>query len=150
MLSEAVMSSRPTPVPVIAVFLFAATAIAAVVGVSLLFPNRLLDTLWKLNPAGAVFFHSVGPVAGVFLLALGAAMCGAARGLLRGRKWAWWFAFVLFTIEACSNLASYFLIHDALRAITGFVISAAFLFFLCLRQVRDYFFRPSLVPDDHT
>ena len=74
------------PVPVIAAFLFAATAIAGVVGVSLLFPNRLLERLWKLNPAGAVFFHSIGPVSGVFLLALGAAMLAAARGLLRGTQ----------------------------------------------------------------
>lgn len=136
------MLPRPKSVPIVAAFLFAATAIAAVVGVSLLFPNRLLDRLWKLNPAGAAFFHSIGPISGVFLLALGGAMFAAARGLLRGRKWAWWFAAALFTVESCGNLISYFLIHDALRAITGFIISFVFLCCLCRRGVRDYFFRP--------
>lgn len=133
---------RPKAVSIVAAFLIAATAIAAVVGFSLLFPNRLLDHLWKLNPAGAVFFHAIGPVSGVFLLALGVAMFAAARSLLRGRKWAWWFAAALFAIETCSNLATYFLVHDALRAITGFAISFAFLCFLLRRSVRDYFFHP--------
>jgi lysylphosphatidylglycerol synthetase-like protein (DUF2156 family) len=138
------MRTRPTSISIIAAFLFAATVIAVVVGVSLLFPNRLLDSLWKLNPAGAVFFHAIGPISGVFLIALGAAMFAAARGLLHGHKWAWWFAASLFTIETCSNLLSYFLIHDALRAIAGFVISFGFLCALGRRNVRDYFLHPGL------
>jgi lysylphosphatidylglycerol synthetase-like protein (DUF2156 family) len=136
------MRSRPKTVSIIAAFLFGATVIAVVVGISLLFPNRLLDRLWQLNPAGAVFFHFIGPVSGVFLIALGAAMFSAARGLLRGRRWAWWFAAVLFTVETCSDVVTYFLVHDALRSITGFVISFGFLCFLCSRSVRDYFFHP--------
>jgi uncharacterized membrane protein (DUF2068 family) len=136
------MRSRPKTVSIIAAFLFVATVIACVVGLSLLFPNRLLDSLWKLNPAGAIFFRSIGPVSGVFLLALGSAMFCAARGLLRGRRWAWWFAAVLFTVETCSNFVTYFVVHDALRSITGFVISCGFLCFLCRRSVRDYFFHP--------
>lgn len=136
------------PVLIVAAFLFAATVIAVVVGVSLLFPNRLLDTLWKLNPAGAAFFHSIGPISGVFLLALGVATFACARGLLRGRKWAWWFAVSLFAVESCSNLVSYFVIHDALRTITGFVISCAFLCVLCRHRVRDYFFPPGPAPSN--
>ena len=36
---------RPRTIPIVAAFLFAATGIAAVVGMSLLFPNRFLDQL---------------------------------------------------------------------------------------------------------
>jgi len=136
------MRSRPKTVSIVAAFLFVATVIAGVVGFSLLFPNRLLDSLWKLNPAGAAFLHAIGPVSGVFLLALGAAMFCAALGLLRGRRWAWWFAAVLFTVETCSNFVTYFVVHDALRSIAGFVISFGFLCFLCRRHVREYFFHP--------
>jgi hypothetical protein len=133
-------STRPKTVSIVAAFLFTATAIATVVGVSLLFPNPLLDRLWLINPEGAVFFHSIGRISGVFLLGLGAAMLFAARALLRGRLWAWWFAIAIFTIEACSNLAGYFWVHDALRAITGFVVSSAFLVTLSGRRTREYFF----------
>jgi hypothetical protein len=136
---QSAVSTRPKTVPIVAAFLFAATAIATVVGFSLVFPNPLLDRLWLLNPEGAVFFHSIGRISGVFLLGLGAAMLFAARALLRGQLWAWWFAIALFTTEAVSNLASYFLIHDALRTITGFVMAAMFLLALCGRRTRDYF-----------
>jgi hypothetical protein len=130
-------SARPKTVAVVAVFLFTAALMAAVVAFSLLFPNPLLDRMWRLNPAGAAFFRSVGPISGAFLLGLGAAMLAAARGLLRRRPWAWWFSAVLFLTEAVSNIVSYFLIHDGLRAATGFVISVALLSALCGRRVRD-------------
>jgi hypothetical protein len=141
------MSTRPKTVPIVAAFLFAAAAIAAVVGFSLLFPNPLLDRLWQLNPEGAVFFHSIGRVSGVFLLGLSTAMLFAARALLRGQLWAWWFAMALFAIEAVSNLASYFAVHDALRTVSGFVIASIFLLALCGRRTRDHFFRRNNVVD---
>jgi hypothetical protein len=132
--------AQPKTVLVIASFLFFASLIASVVGVSLLFPNRLLDRLWKLNPEGAVLFHSIGRISGVFLIALAVAILAAARDLLRGRRWAWWFGVGLFGIDACGNIVSYFVIHDALRSGTGAIISSTFLYFLCRDAVRRYFF----------
>jgi hypothetical protein len=133
------MPHRPKTVVIVAAFLFAATVIAVVVGFSLLFPNRLLDRLWTLNPAGAVFFHSIGRFSGVFLLALGAATFVSARGLLRGRAWAWRFAVALFAVDACGGFVSYFFIHDAFRTVTGVVISSVFLYSLYRLPVRNYF-----------
>ena len=138
---------RPKSVPVVASFLFIATVIASVVGVSLLFPNRLLDGLWKLNPEGAALFHSIGSISGVFLLALAVATFAAARGLLRGRRCAWWFAVGLFSIEACGNIVSYFLVHDTLRTVTGAIISSAFLCLLCRADMRHYFLRQAPTPN---
>jgi hypothetical protein len=70
---------------IISIFLFAATIVALITGESLVFPNTLLDNLWKFNPAGAALFHSIGRISGVFLLALGVATFFAELGLLRGR-----------------------------------------------------------------
>ena len=95
----------------------------------------------------AVLFHSIGPVSGVFLLALAAGTFAAARGLLAGRRWAWWFSVALFAIDACGNIVSYFLIHDALRAVTGAIISSAFLIALCRPTVRHHFLRQELTPN---
>lgn len=138
---------RPATIPIAAAFLFFAAVVASVVGVSLLFPNRLLDRLWKLNPEGAVLFHSIGPVSGVFLLVLAVATLAAARGLLAGRRWAWRFSVALFAIDAAGNIVSFFLIHDALRAATGAIISSAFLIALCGSAVRRYFLRQELTPN---
>jgi hypothetical protein len=142
-----VYQSRPKTIPIVAAFLFFATAIASIVGISLLFPNRLLDLLWKLNPEGAVLFHSIAPVSGVFLLGLAAGTFAAARGLLARRRWAWWFSVALFATDACGNVVSYFLIHDAFRAATGAIISSAFLIALCRPNVRRYFLRQALKPN---
>jgi len=132
------MSRRPLPVMVIAGFLFFATAIALIVGVSLLFPNPLLDRLWEFNRPGAVLFRSIGRISGVFLLALAGGTLTAARGLLGGRRWAWWFATILFASDFSGNIVSYFLVHDALRALVGALISSAFFFMLMRQDVRLY------------
>jgi hypothetical protein len=132
---------------VIATFLFAATILALITGESLLFPNTLLDYMWRFNPEGAALFHSIGRVSGVFLLALGVGTFFAAFGLLRGRRWAWWFGVCLFAIDASGNIVSYLLTHNALRSVTGGIISATFLLFLCRHPVHDYFFRQALTPN---
>jgi hypothetical protein len=138
---------RPKTIVVIATFLFAATILACITGGSLLFPGPLLDRLWKFNPQGAALFHSIGRTSGVFLMALGVGTFFAALGLLRGRRWAWWFGVCLFAVDASGNVVSYFLTHDALRSATGAIVSATFLFFLCRHHVRDYFRRQALTPN---
>jgi hypothetical protein len=138
---------RPKTIVVIATFLFAATIVAIITGESLLFPNALLDNLWKFNPEGAALFHSIGRASGVFLLALGVGTFFAALGLLRGRQWAWWFGVFLFAIDASGNIVSYVLTHDALRSGTGALISSTFLFLLCRHPVRRYFLRQALTPN---
>jgi len=82
------MEQRPRAVPIVAAFLFAAAAIAAVVGASLLFPNALLDRLWELNKPAAAGFRALGRIAGVLLLLLGGATLAAAFGLLQRKMWA--------------------------------------------------------------
>jgi len=138
---------RPKTIVVIATFLFAATIVAFVVGESLLFPNTLLDSLWKFNPEGAALFHSIGRLSGLFLPALGVGTFFAALGLLRGQRWAWWFGVSLFAMDACGDIVSYFLTHDALRSLTGAIVSGTFLFFLCRDSVRGYFLRQALTPN---
>src|SRR5262249_47640501 len=141
------MLSRPIAVTVVAAFLFLATAIAAVVGIALLFPGPLGDRIWELNEPGAQFFHSLGQSSGLLLLALACRTFSAAIGLLRGRRWAWWFAVVLLAVQVCGDLAGYFVIYDAIRAVLGVGVSLIFLCLLALRPVRDYFLRR--LPSDH-
>jgi hypothetical protein len=94
---------RPKTVLVTAVFLFAATIVALVVGESLLVPNIFLDKLWKFNPEGAALFHSIGRFSSAFLLTLGVGTFFPSLGLLWGQRWAWRFGVTLFAIDACGN-----------------------------------------------
>ncbi len=130
---------RPKSVPLVSVFLFTAAGIALVVGVSLLFPNRLLDRLWELNRPGAELFRRIGPVSGVFLLALSVGSAAAGRGLLRRQRWAWWFATGLFAVDGVGDVISYLVTGDLLRSAVGAAVSSAFLWAMLRRPVRAWF-----------
>jgi hypothetical protein len=132
------MEQRPAAVPIVAAFLFAAAAIAAVVAASFLFPGTLLDWLWALNKPGAAAFRALGKISGPLLLLLGAAAFAAAFGLLQRRKWAWWLAVVLFAADAFGDLVSLALTGDWLRSASGALISSVFLYSLSRYPVRRY------------
>jgi hypothetical protein len=127
--------------PIVAGFLFAATLLAVVVGLSLLFPNRLLDRLWELNKPGAAAFRAMGKASGLLLLALGIGTAAAGLGLLRGRPWAWWFAIVLFTVNGCGDVVGLVATGDWLRSGSEIAIAAAFVYSLTRPRVRSYFGR---------
>jgi len=130
------MEQRPAAVAIVASFLFAAAAIAAVVGCSLLFPGTLLDRLWNLNKPGAAAFRAMGRMAGVLLLGVGAAALASAFGLLRRLKWGWWLAVAT---NAAGEAASFVVTGDWARSALGILISCAFLYALARRPVRRYF-----------
>ncbi len=136
------MPARPKAVSIVAAFLFLATAIAIVVGISILFPNKLLDPLWELNKQGAALFRRIGPLSGLFLLVLSGGTFSAAIGLLRRRKWAWWFAVVLFVVDGCGDVISFFATRELLRSATGVAITSAFLYAITRPAVRRYFYSP--------
>src|SRR5439155_25080023 len=102
-------ATRPNAIPIIAAFLLFASAIAAIVGTALLFPAPHWEWLWNLNRPAYVQFQAFGRVPGALLYALGVGTAAAAVGLLRGRKWAWWFSIVLFAVNGCGDAVSFFL-----------------------------------------
>jgi len=133
----AISPDRPSAVGLVVAFLFLATLIAAFVGISLLVPNPWLDSLWRLNPAAEPVFRAMGGLAGALLVALGVGTCAAGVGLLRRRKWAWWFAVVLFAVNGCGDVVGFFLTRDFLRSGSGVVVAVAFLW--ALASVRKWF-----------
>jgi hypothetical protein len=123
----------------VVVILFAATALASTVGVALIFPNRLLDRLWELNRPAEMAFRALGRISGLVLLliAAGTLTCGVA--MLRRRRWAWWFAVVMFALSGGGDLVSFGLARNRLRSAAGVLICSAFLCLLDRDPVRRYF-----------
>lgn len=121
--------------------LFLATAIALSVASTLLvpavFPRGFLDRLWQLNPRAEPLRHFGTPF-GAFLVILGAASAIDAAGLLRGRKWAWWLAVVMFAANGAGDLISVVATGDALRGGVGVAVAAVFLYLLMRPAVRRY------------
>jgi uncharacterized membrane protein (DUF2068 family) len=130
---------RPKAISIIVAFLFAATAIAAVVGVAVLFPGTLLDRLWELNRAGAAAFRAVGRISGALLLLLGAGTFAAGLGMLRGRRWTWWFAVVLFAIDGVGDVVALAVTGEWARSAVGIAVCCTFLYLLSGSGVRRYF-----------
>jgi len=132
------MKGKPTAVLVVVVFLFLAAAIALLVGASLLFPNPTMDWLWQLNRPAEKAFRALGPASGILLLLLGIALFRAATGLLHGKRWAWWFAVVLFALNGIGDVVSFMVTGDWLRSASGVMIALAFLWTLHRTEVRNY------------
>jgi len=130
--------ARPLAVAILAGFLFFATAISIVVSSALLFPGPLLDWLAQFNRPAMSTFQALAPWPGILLAALAVGTFAAAVGLLRGRKWAWWFSVVLFAVNGTGDLLSFLATRDLIRSLSGVVIAAAFLIALSTGSVRRY------------
>lgn len=130
---------RPIAIPIVVAFLFTATLISVLVGISLLFPNALLGQLWELNRPAEPYFRALGRASGILLLILGAATLAAGIGLLQRKRWAWLFAVVLFAVNGLGDAISAIVTLDWLRSAAGVGIAAAFLFAFLHSGVRRYF-----------
>jgi hypothetical protein len=137
--TAACMNQRPRTIWVVATFLFAATAIAVIVSVSLLSRCPFLDRLWELNSPAEGAFRAHSTVFGLLLLLLSASTFASGVGLLRQRRWAWWFAVVLFTTNGAGDLVSVGITGDWIRSASGVLICSAFLYLLVRAPVRRYF-----------
>jgi hypothetical protein len=132
------MQRWPKAVAVVALFLFVATGIAFFVGASLLFPNRVLDSLWTVNPPAEAHVSSNRPCCGRSAAYARLQTFAAANGLLLRKAWAWWFALILFVVNGIGDVVSFIVTGDWLRSASGVVISASLVAALCSRDVRRY------------
>lgn len=133
------MRQRPQIVTLVAGFLFAATLIACVVGVSLLMPGTALDRIWSFNRAAYGSFKPLGRLSGILLLLLGVCTFAAGRGLLHGRRWARWLAIAVFAVNGLGDAVNFVVTHDLIKSGSGVMIAGMFLFFLFRPEVAEYF-----------
>ncbi len=127
----------PITIPVVAAFIFAASAMAAVVGISLLAPSPFWNPMWDLNRPAYQAFQRFGILVGILMLALSAITAVAAVGLLRCRRWAWWIAVAIFSANGIGDLVALFAAHDLIRGGAGILVASFFLFLLNHHQVRQ-------------
>ena len=132
-------TDRPRVVSLIAAFLFAATVIATVVGTSLLHPGTFVDRIWNLNQPAYTAFQTIGKSSGVLLLLLALGTAAAGAGLLRGARWAWWFAVALFTLNGLGDLVTLLATRDLLKSGSGILVAATFLFCLSRPHLIAFF-----------
>lgn len=133
------MRKRPAEVIAVAVLLFAAAALAAVVSFSLLVPGTGLDRMWTLNPVAHEAFAARAGYTATILLLAGVLAAAAGTGLLRGRIWAWLLSVALFGVNALGDVVGVLITRDWPRGLAGIIIDALLLFLLLRTKVRAYF-----------
>jgi len=124
---------------VVILFMVFATLMAVLIGTLLLFPGKLLESLWRFNPEARTAFQSMGKLSSVLLFVVGAVAGGAAMGIHGRRKWGWWLAVLLFSVNALGDLFSWLVRGRILQGASGVLISGSFLFYLMQSRVRRQF-----------
>ncbi len=130
---------RSAGLTVVTIFLVFATMMAAFIGTLLLFPGKVIESLWRFNPEARAAFQSMGRLSSLLLFAVGTIAGSATVGILKRRKWGWWLAVLLFSVNALGDLVSLVVMGRILQGASGVVISGLFLLYLMQPGVRRQF-----------
>jgi hypothetical protein len=136
--SKSARISRPFGITALSIFFFAATGITFVAAVSLLFPNGLLEPIWRLNPRARVGLGAIGLGAPLLFFVVASACALAAIGLWRGARWGYWIANAILIINTLGDLINV-ISETERRAIVGIPIVVLILAYLFSRKVRGFF-----------
>ena len=136
--SKSAEVSRTFGITALSIFFFTATGITCVAAVSLLFPNGLLEPIWKLNPRAHVGLGAIGIWAPVLFFVVALACATAAIGLWRGARWGYVTALAVITINALADLISVVSGNEP-RAIIGIPVVILILAYLLSQKVRQFF-----------
>jgi hypothetical protein len=139
MAAREIMQKTPSALLAVAVALFFATAMSCLTGISLLYPNPALNRVWELNRPAYVAFAPWGKLVGALLLALGVFCAAAALGLLQRKRWAWWAAVILFSINGLGDLLTVLSGRDVGKGGAGVLVASLFLFCLIIPATRGHF-----------
>jgi uncharacterized membrane protein (DUF2068 family) len=119
-----------------ALFFAFGAAMCALTITLLLIPGTPLDSLWRLNPEAHSAFQSLGKVAVLLMLVVGAACAFAAAGMWRGSWWGTRLALVILSINILGDLFNALVRHD-LRTLIGLPIGGAMILYLIKAKRRQ-------------
>jgi hypothetical protein len=122
----------------IAIFFAFATAVLFSVGTALLAPGSAFEAIWNLYPARRSLLMPYRAGLGPGFLLLGIVMASASIGCFRRRKWGWWLAVAIFTMNGLGDAAQ-LLLGRFLEGGVGVAIAGAILFYLSRPEVRAMF-----------
>lgn len=122
----------------VGIFLFFGAIMAGLAATTLLWRGTPLDRLWDLNSIAYKQLASLGGIAGILFLLLGAALATAGIGWFRRRLWGWKLAVVIIATQVLGDVVNC-IRGDFLRGGTGVIIAGALLLFLLQPKVRATF-----------
>ena len=108
---------------------------------ALVFPQSVLDVLWRLNPDAKIGLQSIHPW-GMWLMTLVCAACAlCAYGLWTRAPWSRRTAILLLVVNLIGDTTNAIVRHD-LRTLIGLPIGGALIAYLGSRRIRSEFRDP--------
>lgn len=140
-MSHTAVIKRPIGITLLSIFSFAATGITLLASLSLLFPNGVLEPIWRLNPRARVDLGGIGIWAVLLFFVVGVTCLIEGIGLWRGKRWGYLLATVGLGVNALGDLINALSGREP-RAIVGVPIVILILAYLSTRRVRLFFSSP--------
>ena len=138
MLRKPPSTVRPFGITLLSIFSFASTGITLLAALSLLFPNRALESIWRLNPRARVDLGAIGLWAVLLFFCIGVTCLIVGIGLWRGKRWGYLLAMVGLCINALGDLINALSAREP-RAIVGVPVVILILAYLLTRRVKGFF-----------
>ena len=124
---------RPPGVAALGLFFVFGTVVSGLAAVMLLFPGSVLEPFWRVNSHAHDGFRAMG-LWGVLLMVAVCVACGiAALGVLRCRRWGYWMALAILSINLAGDTANAVLAHDW-RTLVGLPIGGAMIAYLLTKR----------------
>jgi hypothetical protein len=125
--------SRPPGITALCCFFLFGAVVSGLAAVMLLFSGSVLEPLWRLNPSAREGFAAMGLWA-VLLMAVVCVACGAAAlGLRRCKRWGYWTALGILTVNLVGDTTNAVITHDW-RTLIGLPIGGAMIMYLLTKR----------------
>jgi hypothetical protein len=128
-------SGAPRGALLFAIFFAVSTVILVSVGLALLLPGTVMETVWRAYPARRALLMPYREWLGPVFLGLAAVMAAASIGCFRQRRWGWWLAVAIFAVNGLGDAGQLLLGHFVEGGI-GVAVAGLILFYLMRRKVR--------------
>ncbi|HXJ05923.1 MAG TPA: hypothetical protein VNH65_12545 [Candidatus Acidoferrum sp.] len=136
--SQPQATGRPRGFTAVGIFLLFGAAMAALAGVTLVWPGTALDRMWKLNPRAYRELAPLGKMMGIPFLLLGGTLAVAGFNWFQHRIWGWRLAVAVIATQVLGNVVNICLGHFVEGGV-GVAIAGALLFYLLRGGVKRIF-----------
>ncbi len=126
-------TSRPAGITALSLFFLFGAFMSGLAAVTLLFPGSVLEPLWRLNPRAHEGFAVMGLWAVAMMAAVSVACATAALGLRRRKRWGYWTALAILSINLAGDLTNAVVTHDW-RTLIGLPIGGAMIVYLLTKR----------------
>jgi len=126
--------SSPLPgITLLSLFFLFGTVMSGLAAVMLSFPGSVLEPLWRLNPHAREGFAAMDGWAVLLMAAVCVASGTAALGLWRCKRWGYWTALAVLTINLAGDATNAVIAHDW-RTLAGLPIGSAMIVYLLIKR----------------